>query len=70
MSRILIFTLAVVLSTPVAAPQVHTAPAAPPATLTAIDGEAFDRAFVAHMIQANLDAAEELRNRMAKAAHR
>ena len=70
MSRILIFTLAVVLSTPVAAPQIHTAHAAYATTLTAIDGEAFDRAFVAEMIQANLDAAEELRTRVAEAEHR
>ena len=58
MSRILIFALAAVLSTPPAPPRTHTAHSV---TLMAIEGAAFDRAFAAQMIEDNLEAAEALR---------
>ena len=58
MSRILIFALAAVLSTPVAPQQV------PPthSTLMALEGAAFDRAFVAQMIKDQEEAVEQLHN--------
>ena len=59
MSRIPLFALAMVLSTP-AAPQ-HTQ-AAQPWTTAALEGAAFDRAFVAQMIKDNEEAIEGLRN--------
>ena len=60
MSRILIFALAAVLSTPpVANMQIQTAQST---TLTALEGAAFDRAFVAQMIKDNQEAVEALHN--------
>jgi uncharacterized protein (DUF305 family) len=58
MSRILIFALVAVLGTP-AAPQ-QTQPTQS-RTLMALEGAAFDRAFVAQMIKANEEALEEWR---------
>ena len=60
MSRILIFALAAVLSTPPVAPQ--QTQAAQSRTQMALEGAAFDRAFVAQMIQDQLDAVEQRHN--------
>ena len=59
MLRIVIFALAAVLSASVATQQ---APVAQPQALTALEGAAFDRAFVAQMIKDQEEAIEQLHN--------
>ena len=60
MSRILIFALAAVLSTPPVAPQQPQT--AQSRTQMALDGAAFDREFVAQMIKDNQEAVDALHN--------
>jgi hypothetical protein len=55
MTRILIFALAAVLSL---IPTDHLKAGLPPVTLTAIEGEAFDRTFVEQMIRDEQQAVE------------
>jgi len=57
MSRILIFALVAVFSTPVPPQPTETVQSR---TLMALEGAAFDRAFVAEMIKANEEALEVL----------
>ena len=58
MTRILIFALAAVLS--LIPTDSHTA-GTPPANLTAIEGEAFDRAFVDQILRDQQEAVEHLK---------
>ena len=58
MTRILIFALAAVLSL---IPTDPLTADVPPANLTAIEGEAFDRAFVDQMLRDEQEAAEHLK---------
>ena len=58
MTRILIFALAALLSL---VPTDHLTAGVPPANMTAIEGEAFDRAFVDQMLRDEQEAVEQLK---------